>query len=94
MAKLKKFKKHRASVEFEYEFENGEVLSFTYLATTTNQLSKLVNINTKDTKGQLEASIAILEENIVGDRVDDLINEIKEMNIYDFKAELDAELGK
>jgi len=37
---MKKFKKHRASVEFEYEFADGAVETFTYLSTTTNQIEK------------------------------------------------------
>lgn len=91
---MKKFKKHRASVEFEYEFEDGKVEVFTYLSTTTNQIEKTFNIKEDNTKGQLECSISLLKENILGDRVDDLIAELKEGNIFDFKAELDAELGK
>lgn len=91
---MKKFKKHRASVEFEYEFEDGKVETFTYLSTTTNQIEKTFEIKEDDVKGQLDFSMNILKENIVGDRVDDLIAELKEGNIFDFKAELDAELGK
>lgn len=91
---MKKFKKHRASVEFEYEFEDGKVETFTYLSTTTNQIEKTFDIKEDDAKGQLDFSMNILKENIVGNRVDDLIAELKEGNIFDFKAELDAELGK
>ena len=91
---MKKFKKHRASVEFEYEFEDGKVETFTYLSTTTNQIEKTFDIKEDDVKGQLDFSMNILKENIVGNRVDDLIAELKEGNIFDFKAELDAELGK
>lgn len=91
---MKKFKKHRASIEFEYEFEDGEVEVFTYLSTTTNQIEKTFDIKEDDAKGQLDFSMNILKENIVGNRVDDLIAELKEGNIFDFKAELDAELGK
>ena len=91
---MKKFKKHRASVEFEYEFEDGKVETFTYLSTTTNQIEKTFDIKKDDAKGQLDFSMNILKENIVGNRVDDLIAELKEGNIFDFKAELDAELGK
>jgi hypothetical protein len=91
---VKKFKKHRASVEFEYEFEDGKVETFTYLSTTTNQIEKTFDIKEDDVKGQLDFSMNILKENIVGNRVDDLIAELKEGNIFDFKAELDAELGK
>lgn len=94
MAEIRKFKKHRASVEFEYEFEDRKVETFTYLSTTTNQIEETFNIKEDDTKGQLDFSMNILKENIVGNRVDDLIAELKEGNIFDFKAELDAELGK
>ncbi len=89
-----KTKKHRASVEFDYEFEDGTVVPFTYLSTTTNQIEKTFDIKEDDVKGQLDFSMNILKENIVGNRVDDLIAELKEGNIFDFKAELDAELGK
>ena len=91
---MKKFKKHRASIEFEYEFEDKTVGVFTYLSTTTNQIEKTFDIKEDDVKGQLDFSMNILKENIVGNRVDDLIAELKEGNIFDFKAELDAELGK
>lgn len=94
MAEIRKFKKHRASVEFEYEFEDGKVETFTYLSTTTNQIEKTFDIKEDDVKGQLDFSMNILKENIVGNRVDDLIAELKEGNIFDFKAKLDAELGK
>ncbi len=89
-----KFKKHRASIEFEFEFEDGAVFPFTYLSTTTNQIEKSFGITENDVKGQFDFSMNILKENIIGDRVDDLIAEIKEGSIFDFKAELDAELGK
>ncbi len=94
MVAMKKFKKHRASIEFEYEFEDKTVGVFTYLSTTTNQIEKTFDIKEDDVKGQLDFSMNILKENIVGNRVDDLIAELKEGNIFDFKAELDAELGK
>jgi hypothetical protein len=89
-----RFKKHRAKVEFEYEFEDGKVETFIYLSTTTNQIEQTFDIKEDDVKGQLDFSMNILKENIVGNRIDDLIVEIKEGNIFDFKAELDAELGK
>lgn len=94
MAEIRKFKKHRASVDFEYEFEDGKVETFTYLSTTTNQIEKTFNIKEDDVKGQLEYSISLLKENILGDRVDDLIAELKEGNIFDFKAELEDAVGK
>jgi len=94
MVAMKKFKKHRASIEFEYEFEDKTVGVFTYLSTTTNQMERAFEIKETDTKGQLEYVISLLKENIVGDRVDDLITELKEGNIFDFKAELESELGK
>ena len=89
-----RFKKHRAKVEFEYEFEDGSVETFTYLSTTTNQIEKSFGIKDDDVKGQFEFSMNILKENIVGNRADDLIVEIKEGNIFDFKSALDDELGK
>lgn len=89
-----KTKKHRGSIEFDYEFEDGTVVPFTYLSTTTNQMEKSFDIKADDVKGQFDFSINILRENIIGDRVDDLIEDIKQGNIFDFKATLDEELGK
>ena len=94
MAEMKKFKKHRDSIEFEYEFEDGEVGIFTYFATTTNQMEKVFQVKDDDSKGQLDFTVQLLRENIRGERVDDLIAETKEGNIFDFKSALDEELGK
>lgn len=89
-----KLKKHRANIEFEYEFEDGTTGNFTYFATTTNQIEKAFKIKDDDTKGQLDLSLSLLKENIKGENVEKLIEELKETNIFDFKETLDTELGK
>ncbi|MBD3830963.1 MAG: hypothetical protein IE890_10840 [Arcobacter sp.] len=89
-----KLKKHRASIEFEYEFEDGTSGKFTYFATTTNQIERAFKIKDDDTKGQLDLAISLLEENIKGDNVEKLMDEVREGNIFDFKETLDVELGK
>lgn len=94
MTGVKKFKKHRDSMEFEYEFEDGAIGIFTYFATTTNQMEKVFEFKDDDSKGQLNFTIQLLKENIRGERVEDLIIEIKEGNIFDFKSALDEEVGK
>ena len=94
MAEMKKFKKHRDSVEFEYEFEDGTIGIFTYFATTTNQMEKVFEVKDDDSKGQLDFTVQLLRENIRGETVGDLITETKEGNIFDFKSALDEEVGK
>lgn len=89
-----KLKKHRASIKFEYEFEDGTVEELEYFGTTSNQIERAVSIKEDDVKGQLDFTVSLLKENIKGVNVEKLIEEQRDTNIFDFKEILDIELGK
>lgn len=84
----------RKSVEFEYEFKDGDVKSFTYFQPIKKHVDEAMKIGDSDIKKQITFVTKILKECIEGERVDDLIHEANEINIMEFKQELDVELGK
>lgn len=89
-----KLKKHRPQINFEYEFEDGNIENFEYLSTTSNQIEKAFEIKDNDIKAQLNFTFNLLKENIKGKNVEKLLEEQKEANIFEFKETLDSELGK
>lgn len=94
MAKLQ-LKAKRRRFEFGYEFEDGTVATFEYLAPTTSQIDRLITPQSQTEA--LKAGRDVLVECLVGDadEVEKLIQEQTEStNIYEFRETLDIELGK
>ncbi len=92
---MKRFRKNRNFIEFEYEFEDGEVAKFKYLEPTTKMIDE--GIDKKETKEQLDYIKNTLQECLVGDseKKERMIEELYEDgNLYDFKGELDEAVGK
>ena len=93
---MKKFKKNRKSFKFEYEFEDGAVEKVEYLEPTTKQIDKGVALD-DDVVERLNFTKELLQECLKADAevVSKIIDEqMNDANIYDFKAQLDEELGK
>lgn len=89
-----KLKKHIPTITFEYEFADAKKVNFTYRAASTIQLEEAVKIGDENIEGQIAFIEKTLRENITGERIDDLIAEVKEGNIFEFKETLDLEVGK
>ncbi len=93
---MKKFKIDRKKIKFEYEFLDGTSVKFEYLEPTTEMIDKAVEIDTPS--GRMEFSKESLYELLQSDvdgAVEKLIEEqMRNGNIYEFKAKLDEELGK
>ena len=92
---MRRFKKNRNSVEFEYEYENGDVVKLKYLESTTKMIDEAVEKSA--VKEQLDYTKDVLQECLVGDsaHIERMIEELYEGgNLYDFKVSLDEELGK
>lgn len=94
---MKKFRAIRKKITFEYEFKTGETVKLEYFEPTTQQIDSSLSIgdNVEDrlrhTKDVLKASLRADNDEFV----DKLIEEQTEhANIYEFKNELDEELGK
>jgi len=93
---MKKFKATRRKAKFEYEFKNGTTHEVEYLEPTTQQIDKSVDID-EDVKARLQYTKDVLQECLKADAgvVENIIEEQTEnANIYEFKAQLDTELGK
>lgn len=95
---MKKFRKNRKSLKFEYEFEDGTVEKVEYLSPTTKQIDKSVSLDDSDSVlDRLDYTKDVLKECLKADAkvVDAIIEEqTNESNIYEFKVQLDEELGK
>ena len=89
-----KLKQNRNSVKFEYEFLDGSVENVIYKAPTTKHLRSALKISNQDINAQLDFTIKTLQECLEGERIEEIIAEQEEANIFDFKELLDAELGK
>jgi len=89
-----KVKQSRASIEFEYEFKDGTKEIFTYRAPTTLQVREALEIDGDNLKELLDFTCKAVKECLVGKRVDELLKEQEEANIFTFKALLDDSLGK
>lgn len=93
---MKKFKKERKGFKFEYEFEDGTVEKVEYLEPTTKQIDKGILLD-DDITERLNFTKDVLKECLNADAevVARIIDEqTNDANIYDFKAQLDEELGK
>ena len=91
---MKKFKLNRKSVVFEYEFENGETVELKYMEPTTEQIDGSFKDNVEE---KLSYTKEVLRECLSGDEKDIkrvIKEQIKYGNIYEFKSQLDEELGK
>ena len=93
---MKKIKLQRKSAKFEIEFPDGAKYKYEYFEPTTRQIDKDIGI--EGTKERLTHSKEVLQESLkskTDGAVDKLIEyQIENGNIYEFKRELDAELGK
>lgn len=89
-----KLKQNRNSVKFDYEFLDGSVEKVIYKAPTTKQLRVALQISDSDINAQLDFTIKTLQECLECERVEEIIAEQEEANIFDFKELLDIELGK
>ena len=93
---MKKFKKNRKGFKFEYEFEDGTVEKVEYLEPTTRQIDKGIALD-DNIMERLTFTKDVLKECLKADEevVEKIINEqVNDANIYEFKAQLDEELGK
>ena len=93
---MKKFKAKRLSFNFEYEFLDGTVETVEYLEPNTKQIDKSLSLE-DDVQERLSFTKEVLKECLKAD--DEIVSKIiKEQtsasNIYDFKSQLDSELGK
>jgi len=93
---MKKIKLQRKSAKFEIEFPDGAKYEYEYFEPTTKQIDKGLDID--DTKGRLSYAKETLKESLkskTDGAVDKLIEyQLDNGNIYEFKSELDEELGK
>jgi len=93
---MKKIKLRRKSAKFEIEFPDGAKYEYEYFEPTTKQIDKSLSI--EDAKGRLDHAKETLSESLTSKTdgaVDKLIEYLIESgNIYEFKNELDEELGK
>ncbi len=93
---MKKFKANRKSFKFEYEFQDGTVEKVEYLEPTTKQIDKGISLDDDVTK-RLTFTKDVLKQCL---RADDDVKskiieeQINDANIYEFKQQLDEELGK
>jgi len=93
---MKKFKASRKGFKFEYEFADGSVETVEYLEPTTVQIDKGVALD-DDVAERLTFTKKVLKECLKADDsvVTKIIDEqVNDANIYEFKAQLDEELGK
>jgi len=88
----------RADINFEYEFNSGDVAEFTYTAPSTQQMEDALEVSKQeDAKSMLEFSKKVLKENLSGDKklIKKMIEELETYgDIYDFKETLDIAVGK
>jgi len=89
-----KLKQNRNSIKFDYEFLDGSIEKVVYKAPTTKQLRTALQISEKDINAQLDFTVNTLKECLESERVNEIIAEQEEANIFDFKELLDLELGK
>jgi len=93
---MKKIKLQRKSAKFEIEFPDGAKYEYEYFEPTTKQIDKSLTID--DAKERLEYSKETLKDSLkskADGAVEKLIEyQIENGNIYEFKNQLDEELGK
>ena len=93
---MKKFKASRKGFKFEYEFADGTVEKVEYLEPTTKQIDDGVALD-DDVSERLTFTKEVLraclkaDDDVVSRIIDEQINNA---NIYEFKTQLDEELGK
>jgi len=93
---MKKFKASRKGFKFEYEFADGTVEKVEYLEATTKQIDKGLELD-DDVTTRLSYTKEVLQACLKADDavVTKIIEEqTNDANIYEFKAQLDEELGK
>jgi len=93
---MKKFKANRKGFKFEYEFEDGKVEVVEYLEATTKQIDKGLKLD-DDVTTRLSYTKEVLQACLKADKkvIEKIIEEqTNDANIYEFKAQLDEELGK
>lgn len=81
----------RKSVEFEFEFQNGDKKTFIFTAPSTKQIKEQIKNeeNVKKTSGLLEFKENYIKNAISGEGKEEMIEELLEHgNIYDFGLEL------
>ena len=93
-----KLSARRIELPFEYVFKNGDVSEFVYMAPTTEQMDRVMEVAEKESpKELLSESKGVLKENLTGDKklIKRMLEELeKEGDIYDFKERLDIAVGK
>jgi len=92
-----KFKIDRKKIAFDYEFLDGTTSKFEYFEPTTAMIDASTEIDKSDSKAQLKHVKDTLEGCLHGNNEDIeklFLEQNEEGNLYDFKAALDAEVGK
>ena len=93
---MKKIKLNRKKINFEVEFPDGAKFEYEYFEPTTKQIDKGVDIDgVKERLAYAKETLSECLRSKADGAVEKLIEYQNENgNIYDFKGQLDEELGK